>query len=136
MEFTYSNDSFLPYDSFDYIFNEREMPEFGKVASPYMKPLNTWRFYLANGQNEIPFGVMNSSFDDSDLFNSRFIASTLIDTSFRNCNLKRTLFYDTKRTNVSFKMSNTREALFTPEGKTPSEADLPFGNSIVDGGRL
>ena len=66
MEFTYSNDGFLPYSSFDYIFSEREMPEFGKVASPYMKPLKTWKFYLANGQSEVPFGVMNSSFDDSD----------------------------------------------------------------------
>ena len=66
LEFTYSNDGFLPYESFDYIFGEREMPEFGKVASPFMKPLKTWKFYLANGQSEIPFGVMNSSFDDSD----------------------------------------------------------------------
>ena len=66
MEFTYSNDGFLPYSSFDYIFGEREMPEFGKVASPYMKPLKTWKFYLANGQSEVPFGVMNTSFDDSD----------------------------------------------------------------------
>lgn len=66
MEFTYSNDGFLPYSSFDYIFSEREMPEFGKVASPFMKPLTTWKFYLANGQSEIPFGVMNTSFDDSD----------------------------------------------------------------------
>ena len=66
MEFTYSNDGFLPYESFDYIYGEREMPEFGKVASPFMKPLTTWRFYLANGQTEIPFGVMNTSYDDSD----------------------------------------------------------------------
>ena len=42
------------------------MPEFGKVASPYMKPLKTWKFYLANGQSEVPFGVENTSFDDSD----------------------------------------------------------------------
>ena len=66
MEFTYSNDGFLPYESFDYIFGEREMPEFGKVVSPYMKPLKTWKFYLANGQSEVPFGVMNTSFDDSE----------------------------------------------------------------------
>ncbi len=66
MEFTYSNDGFLPYDSFDYIFSERQMPEFGKVASPYLKNLTTWRFYLAGGQSEIPFGVMNTSFDDSE----------------------------------------------------------------------
>ena len=57
MEFTYSNDGFLPYESFDYIFNEREMPEFGKVASPYVKMLTTWKFYLANGQTEVPFGL-------------------------------------------------------------------------------
>ena len=66
MEFTYSNDGFLPYDSFDYIFSEREMPEFGKVVSPYVKTLNTWKFYLANGQAEVPFGVMNTSYDDSE----------------------------------------------------------------------
>ena len=66
MEFTYSNDGFLPYDSFDFIFNERQMPEFGKVASPYLKPLTTWKFYLANGQSEVPFGVMNTSYDDSE----------------------------------------------------------------------
>ena len=42
------------------------MPEFGNVATPYMKPLTTWRFYLANGQTEVPFGVMNTSFDDSE----------------------------------------------------------------------
>ncbi len=66
MEFTYSNDGFLPYESFDFIFNEREMPEFGKVASPYLKPLTTWKFFLANGQNEVPFGVMNTTFDDSE----------------------------------------------------------------------
>jgi len=66
LEFTYSNDGFLPYESFDFIFNERQMPEFGKVASPYLKPLTTWKFYLANGQSEVPFGVMNTSFDDSE----------------------------------------------------------------------
>ena len=33
-----------------------------------------------------------SSFDDSDLYNSRFIRANLIDTSFRNCNIKRELY--------------------------------------------
>ena len=42
------------------------MPEFGKVASPYLKTLTTWKFYLANGQSEVPFGVMNTSYDDSE----------------------------------------------------------------------
>lgn len=68
--------------------------------------------------------AIQSSFDDSDLFNSRFINADLIDTSFRNCNLKRTLFFDSFRTNVSFKMSNTREAHFDRKG-----SDLSLGSS-------
>ena len=66
MEFTYSNDGFLPYDSFDYIYNDRVMPEFGKVVSPYLRPLTTWKFYHANGDTEIPFGVELRSFDDTE----------------------------------------------------------------------
>ena len=42
------------------------MPEFGKVVSPYMRPLTTWKFYLAHGDTEIPFGSHLRSFDDSD----------------------------------------------------------------------
>ena len=66
LEFRYSNDGFLPYDSFDYIYNDRVMPEFGKVVSPYMRPLTTWKFYLAHVATEIPFGVELRSFDDSE----------------------------------------------------------------------
>ncbi len=55
--------------------------------------------------------VYQSSFDDSDLYNSRFIKSVLINTSMRNCNLKKTVFYNSVREHVSFKLSNTREAL-------------------------
>ena len=42
--------------------------------------------------------------------------ASLVDTSMQNCNLKHTLFYNSERTNVSFKMSNTREALFDKQG--------------------
>lgn len=66
LEFTYSNDGFLPYDSFDYIYNDRVMPEFGKVVSPYHRPLTTWKFYLAHGDTEIPFGATLLSFDDTE----------------------------------------------------------------------
>ena len=66
MEFTYSNDCFLPYESFDYIFSEREMPEFGKIDSPFSRPLNTWKFFLARSENEIPMGFDTPDFDDSD----------------------------------------------------------------------
>ena len=66
MDLTYSNDCFLPYESFDYIYNDRVMPEFGKVVSPYHRPLTTWKFYLAHGDTEIPFGVTLRSFDDTE----------------------------------------------------------------------
>lgn len=66
LEFTYSNDGFLPYESFDFIYNDRVMPEFGKVVSPYYRPLKTWKFYLAHGDTEIPFGAMLRSFDDTE----------------------------------------------------------------------
>lgn len=52
-----------------------------------------------------------TSFDDSDLYNSRFIKSVLITVSMNNCNLKKTVFYESMKDNVSFKLSNTREAL-------------------------
>ncbi len=53
-----------------------------------------------------------SSFDDSDLYDSKFIKAILMNTSMKNCNLKKTVFYESLREAVSFKMSNTREALF------------------------
>ena len=68
-----------------------------------------------------------SSFDDSDLFNSRFIMASLVDTSMQNCNLKHTLFYDSVRTNVSFKMSNTREALFDRKGSALQKGEKDTG---------
>ena len=68
--------------------------------------------------------AFQSSFDDSDLFSSRFIKAVLTDTSFRNCNLKKAFFYDTERNNVSFKMSNTREALFSRNGESLEERSL------------
>ena len=34
-----------------------------------------------------------------------------MNTSMQDCNLKKTIFYDSARENVSFKLSNTREAL-------------------------
>lgn len=52
------------------------------------------------------------SFDDSDLYNSRFIKAMLMNTSIANCNLKKTVFFNSIREGVSFKLSNTKEALF------------------------
>lgn len=66
MGFKHSNEGFLPYESFDYIYADKDQPEFGSVKSPYVKPLNTWRFMLAASEQEMPFGFESSSFDDSD----------------------------------------------------------------------
>ncbi len=52
------------------------------------------------------------SFDDSDLYNTRFIKAMLMNTSMMNCNMKKAVFYGSVREGVSFKMSNTGEALF------------------------
>ena len=52
-----------------------------------------------------------SRFDDSDLYNSRFIKAVLMNTSMNNCNLKKTVFYESMREGVGFKLSNTRESL-------------------------
>jgi len=70
-----------------------------------------------------------SSFDDSDLYNSRFIKSILMNTSLANCNLKKTAFYDSARDGVSFKLSNTREALFTQGKENFTFEDNNVGSS-------
>lgn len=57
-----------------------------------------------------------SSFDDSSLYNSRFIRAQLVDTSIRNCNVKSTVFEQVQQNNVSYKLSNTNEAIFDSRG--------------------
>ena len=66
MAFEFSTDGFLPYDTFDYIYKERKLPEFGEVASPYDRILSSWKFFLAQGESQVPFGFEALSFDDSD----------------------------------------------------------------------
>lgn len=66
MDLTYSNDCFLPYESFDYIYAEREMPEFGLIRSPYSRSLDTWRFFMAKNADDIPMGFDTRDFDDSE----------------------------------------------------------------------
>ena len=66
MELEYGNSGFVPYDSFEYIYKERELPEFGNVVSPYVRTISTWNFFLATGEGEIPFGFESQSFDDSE----------------------------------------------------------------------
>ena len=66
MDFEFSTDGFLPYDSFDYIYKDRKLPEFGEAVSPYVRVLSSWKFFVAQGESEVPFGFESSSFDDSD----------------------------------------------------------------------
>jgi beta-galactosidase/beta-glucuronidase len=66
MDFEFSTDGFLPYDSFDYIYKDRKLPEFGNVESPYVRTLSSWKFFVAQGEGQVPFGFESSSFDDSD----------------------------------------------------------------------
>lgn len=66
MDFEFSTDGFLPYDSFDYIYKDRKLPEFGNAESPYVRTLSSWKFFVAKGEGQVPFGFESSSFDDSD----------------------------------------------------------------------
>ncbi|MBR1796927.1 MAG: hypothetical protein IJ757_02800 [Clostridiales bacterium] len=66
MDFEFSTDGFLPYDSFDYIYKDRKLPEFGDAVSPYVRTLSSFKFFLAQTEGQIPFGVEADSFDDSD----------------------------------------------------------------------
>ena len=66
MDFEFSTDGFLPYDSFDYIYKDRKLPEFGEAVSPYSRTLSSWKFFLASDESQMPFGFESLSFDDSD----------------------------------------------------------------------
>ncbi len=66
MDFEFSTDGFLPYDSFDYIYKDRKLPEFGDPACPYARQISSWKFFLAQGESKIPFGFEAPLFDDSD----------------------------------------------------------------------
>ncbi|MBO4637421.1 MAG: hypothetical protein J5685_09785 [Clostridiales bacterium] len=66
MALSYGNDGFLPSESFEYIFSERELPEFGKIKSPYCREITTWKFFHAENDGQVPFGFESISFDDSD----------------------------------------------------------------------
>ncbi len=66
MDFKNSNEGFWPYESFDNIFANREQPEFGRVESPYVDVLTTWRFFMAAHEGEVPYGFEAMAFDDSE----------------------------------------------------------------------
>ncbi|MDR3171635.1 MAG: pentapeptide repeat-containing protein [Treponema sp.] len=56
--------------------------------------------------------ISNCTFNHSNLYNSRFIDADIENSDFINCNIKSTNFIKTRREGVSFKASNTAEAVF------------------------
>ena len=133
----HSKNSTIKMCIFDFaVFNDCTMIQNNSLFTSFSGCTFTHTLLTASDMIQNNFnGVKSfqSSFDDSDLYNSRFILSQLVDTSFRNCNLKKTDFTKTKFTNVSFKMSNTREATFDSEKTEIAKIQKIYGNSIVDG---
>jgi uncharacterized protein YjbI with pentapeptide repeats len=59
--------------------------------------------------------VQSCTFNNSNLYNSRFINADILNSDFVDCNLKKTYFLNSKREGISFKASNTAEAIFDLE---------------------
>lgn len=68
-------------------------------------------------QNNFDGTCLNDcTFNYSNLYNSRFIMAEFEKTDFIDCNLKRTLIIPSKETEVSWRLSNTQEAIFELDG--------------------
>jgi uncharacterized protein YjbI with pentapeptide repeats len=59
--------------------------------------------------------IKGCTFNSSNLYNSRFINAGISDSDFVGCNLKKTHFFNITQERVSFKSSNTAEAVFDLE---------------------
>jgi uncharacterized protein YjbI with pentapeptide repeats len=59
--------------------------------------------------------IQGCTFNKSNLYNSRFISAGISDSDFAGCNLKKTYFFNITQERVSFKSSNTAEAVFDLE---------------------
>jgi len=55
--------------------------------------------------------IRDSTFSGSNLYDSRFIKGTIEDTAIENCDLKRVYIIPSRQSGVSFKGSNTMEAI-------------------------
>jgi uncharacterized protein YjbI with pentapeptide repeats len=60
--------------------------------------------------------ISDCTFNNSNLYNSRFINAAIELSDFVDCNIKRTCFIRCKQEGVSFRSSNTAEAMFEMEG--------------------
>ncbi|MDR2110922.1 MAG: pentapeptide repeat-containing protein, partial [Spirochaetaceae bacterium] len=54
--------------------------------------------------------IFDSTFNDSNLYNSRFINADMTCCDFIDCNIKKAYFIKARQEGVSFKSSNTAEA--------------------------
>jgi uncharacterized protein YjbI with pentapeptide repeats len=63
-------------------------------------------------------GIRGCTFNNSNLYHSRFINADIFMSDFVDCNLKKTNFFRIKQESVSFKSSNTAEAIFFMENGT------------------
>lgn len=59
------------------------------------------------------------TFNKTNLYNSRFIMAELEKTDFMDCNLKRSFIIPARETEVSWRLSNTAEAIHDLEGLDP-----------------
>ena len=57
-------------------------------------------------------------FNESDLYASRFIASSLSRVGFKDCNLKQVRFEHAQISEVDFRYSNTEDATFEKKVQT------------------
>jgi len=83
------------------------------IGSTFSIALFTGSELIQNSFNGIT--AYQTSFDDSDLYLSRFCNARLLNTSIVNCNIKKAIFHNLHYENVSFKQSNTGEAIFLDE---------------------
>lgn len=58
-------DSFWPYDSIDEIYQEKTLPEFGRVPSKWQFFLPLWRFIHAENRDMVPLDFALPTCDDS-----------------------------------------------------------------------
>jgi uncharacterized protein YjbI with pentapeptide repeats len=59
--------------------------------------------------------ITDSIFNKTNLYSSRFISARITRSDFIDCNLKRTNFVNSIRKDISYKSSNTAEAIFELE---------------------
>jgi len=67
------------------------------------------------GINFVGALIFDSTFNNTNLYNSRFVSANIARSDFIDCNLKRTNFVKSIREEISYKSSNTAEAIFEME---------------------